>query len=315
PENEIVLALVDLTLFGSAKNGMLFGQNAIYYRNPLNGRSPGQGVVPYQELPQRQLKTEIRDVYMDFGQFIECGTLYPSTALHSIADTLRQWIQKMDIQEDIHSKTNTLFQVLRHSNKDLRKLACFAVSQMYENTVSLAILDSLQQTLADPEREVRIAAAIGLTRLWKDQISEYLNTRLIQEEMKKFPDVSHLWTQLNSSSAVLNNFQLLRNRMNGWAEFEFSNLSDRELSLMLDTQGTEYILAPGSTYLLGLRPNPVNPFYPKGYFYLDQQGALFFPDLSAFDPLLIVWDEKTSRLTCSTESYLLINRRTASVIH
>lgn len=57
PASERVLALLDLTFFGSAKEAVVFGTQAIYYRG-----SASQFSIPYGELPYLSLKTEARSV-------------------------------------------------------------------------------------------------------------------------------------------------------------------------------------------------------------------------------------------------------------
>ncbi len=46
PENEII-ALLDLTLKGSAKNCLVFGEKGIYFHNSIFSKDPGRGVIPY----------------------------------------------------------------------------------------------------------------------------------------------------------------------------------------------------------------------------------------------------------------------------
>jgi actin-like ATPase involved in cell morphogenesis len=51
PLSETVVGLLDATIFGSAKNAMLFGLEGIYYRNDFTALCSGPGAVAYADFP------------------------------------------------------------------------------------------------------------------------------------------------------------------------------------------------------------------------------------------------------------------------
>jgi len=70
PQGERILALIDATVFGSAKNALLFGREGIYYHNDWSSKVAGPGLVPYIEFPQRRFQRESwAEVGLDRGQF------------------------------------------------------------------------------------------------------------------------------------------------------------------------------------------------------------------------------------------------------
>ena len=62
PSDETILALIDLTVFGSAKNCLVFGEKGIYFHNDATGKTPGAFSVDY---------LEFRDGSFDKGGFQE----------------------------------------------------------------------------------------------------------------------------------------------------------------------------------------------------------------------------------------------------
>jgi hypothetical protein len=48
-EEEHILALIDCSVFGSAKQCLLIGSKGIYYHNDWNATRPGTGEIPYSE--------------------------------------------------------------------------------------------------------------------------------------------------------------------------------------------------------------------------------------------------------------------------
>ena len=57
PKDERMLALIDCTIFGSAKNCLAFCTRGIYFHNGL--ASPVRGFIPYEEFPQREFKAHL----------------------------------------------------------------------------------------------------------------------------------------------------------------------------------------------------------------------------------------------------------------
>lgn len=58
PPREILLGLIDLTVFGSAKNCLVFGTSGIYFHNAGTGTTPGTFFVPYAEFPHHDFGRE-----------------------------------------------------------------------------------------------------------------------------------------------------------------------------------------------------------------------------------------------------------------
>jgi hypothetical protein len=56
PQEETILALVDCTALGSAKDCLMFGNEGIYWHNPRSSKSPGRGAIPYGDLAHRQFE-------------------------------------------------------------------------------------------------------------------------------------------------------------------------------------------------------------------------------------------------------------------
>jgi serine/threonine protein kinase len=70
PAGERILALVDATVFGSAKNALLFGREGLYYHNDWSSKVAGPDRVPYIEFRQRRFYRESwAEVGLDQGQF------------------------------------------------------------------------------------------------------------------------------------------------------------------------------------------------------------------------------------------------------
>ena len=54
PSTEHVLGIIDCTVFGSAKNGLVFGRKGIYFHNDWGSKSAGTGAIPYRQFPARE---------------------------------------------------------------------------------------------------------------------------------------------------------------------------------------------------------------------------------------------------------------------
>jgi len=53
PQGEEVLGVLDCTSFGSAKKGMVFGTQGVYYRNDWSSKSSGRAAIPYADFASR----------------------------------------------------------------------------------------------------------------------------------------------------------------------------------------------------------------------------------------------------------------------
>jgi F-box protein 11 len=71
PESEQVLALIDCTLFGSAKNSILLGQAGIYYHNGWTAKQIGSGNVSYSQFPERDFHDEGNEISLGNNQYVE----------------------------------------------------------------------------------------------------------------------------------------------------------------------------------------------------------------------------------------------------
>ena len=67
---EPVLALADLTVFGSAKNCVLFTQMGVYYRNDWSGKQPGTHFVAYADMDVDAIDEGDSEVHLGAGGFI-----------------------------------------------------------------------------------------------------------------------------------------------------------------------------------------------------------------------------------------------------
>ena len=63
PEEEVVLALIDTTVFGSAKDGLIFGAHGVYFRN-IGGEIHN---VSYEDFPACSFAVEGADIQMTDG--------------------------------------------------------------------------------------------------------------------------------------------------------------------------------------------------------------------------------------------------------
>jgi DNA-directed RNA polymerase subunit RPC12/RpoP len=71
PNDEAIVCLIDCTVFGNAKNALLFGACAIYYHNDWTCTQRGRGVLPYAEFANRAFfKKSGSEVALGGDQFI-----------------------------------------------------------------------------------------------------------------------------------------------------------------------------------------------------------------------------------------------------
>lgn len=69
---EMVLGLIDTTVEGSGRCGLVFGLLGIYYHNNWSSRAPGSGFIPYEELIQRDIRRHSwSDVSLGIQQFLD----------------------------------------------------------------------------------------------------------------------------------------------------------------------------------------------------------------------------------------------------
>ena len=70
PQDEELHALIDCTLFGSAKNALLFASNALYFHNGRGAAKPGPGTLRYSEFRNRPFFGAACEVRLGNDQFI-----------------------------------------------------------------------------------------------------------------------------------------------------------------------------------------------------------------------------------------------------
>jgi hypothetical protein len=93
PEKERILALVDCTLLGSAKNCLLFGPEAIHYHNDWSSKSPGAGMIPYSELASRAFAASRFEVSLGQNQYLNLsGCSVPKDKILEILTSTKRLI-------------------------------------------------------------------------------------------------------------------------------------------------------------------------------------------------------------------------------
>ena len=94
---EDILATVDGTVFGSHKNGLVFGGRGIYANNDLTGGN-FSGFMSYADFAQVQLRTESNSIFFgDRGfQFCFAGSMMKGKKLMPLLTNLQQLLGKND---------------------------------------------------------------------------------------------------------------------------------------------------------------------------------------------------------------------------
>ena len=90
PPYEEILGLVDCTVFGSAKDCMVFGIKGIYFHNP-GSTLPEQGMVPYEDLSRQSIQV-LKNNTIDLGEdrcFNCSGSLYTVHNLCALLQALQ----------------------------------------------------------------------------------------------------------------------------------------------------------------------------------------------------------------------------------
>ena len=99
PTAEKIFGLIDCTVFGSAKNGILFGQKGIYFNNWWAASvTPGPGKLLYSEFPKRVFENKGKStVSLGNNQLIDTsgsGSTESSKAVTDILNSLKSLIQR-----------------------------------------------------------------------------------------------------------------------------------------------------------------------------------------------------------------------------
>ena len=94
---EIILATVDGTVFGSHKNGLVFGEQGIYANNDFTGGS-FSGFMTYSDFSQVQLRSEGASIFFgDRGfQFCFAGSMMKDDKLMPLLTDLQKLLGRND---------------------------------------------------------------------------------------------------------------------------------------------------------------------------------------------------------------------------
>ncbi len=97
PPGEKILALIDSTVFGSARNALLLGLEGIYYHNDWTSKKTGVGAVLYRDFPQREfVRDSWSEVGLDCGQFFNrSGSNVTSQTIVEILNAIKALIEKI----------------------------------------------------------------------------------------------------------------------------------------------------------------------------------------------------------------------------
>lgn len=94
PDDQPVLALIDCTVFGSAKCCLIFGCHAIYFHNDWTGKSSGRGMIPYEQFPQCQFADGgFGEVALGNGRYLNvAGSDMPRAMIIRLLNQIAQWV-------------------------------------------------------------------------------------------------------------------------------------------------------------------------------------------------------------------------------
>ncbi len=98
PGDKRILGLVDCTMFGSAKDCVVFTEDALYYHNLNLACAPNPGRVAYQEFPNRQFKkTWLFCVSVGGDQFFSLnGSNVSPDAVLGVLNSIKKMIANSD---------------------------------------------------------------------------------------------------------------------------------------------------------------------------------------------------------------------------
>lgn len=96
PAGETIFGLIDGTLFGSAKDAILFGHRGLYFHTSWTTTGPRQGFVSYDELAIRTIAKESRaEVSLGGGQyFVVAGSDFSSEELVNVLASIQKIAQR-----------------------------------------------------------------------------------------------------------------------------------------------------------------------------------------------------------------------------
>jgi hypothetical protein len=99
PTDETIIAIVDASVFDTAKRGLLFGKRGIYYKNDWASNSPGTWFISYEEFPNIEFQqASSHDIFLGFGRYF--NTSPSDVPTKDIVDMLKQ--VRNIIMENLH---------------------------------------------------------------------------------------------------------------------------------------------------------------------------------------------------------------------
>eukprot|EP00184_Porphyridium_aerugineum_P006450 CAMPEP_0184694440 /NCGR_PEP_ID=MMETSP0313-20130426/2398_1 /TAXON_ID=2792 /ORGANISM="Porphyridium aerugineum, Strain SAG 1380-2" /LENGTH=445 /DNA_ID=CAMNT_0027152735 /DNA_START=12 /DNA_END=1349 /DNA_ORIENTATION=- len=110
--DETVLALLNCSVFGSAKNGMIIGLNGIYYHNDAWERHPGTFFIPYTEFGKREFSSTAFEIVLGHGATLSVpGCNMPKKEIVNLLKSIQQVVSSFPSAypiSDIPIKTDPL---------------------------------------------------------------------------------------------------------------------------------------------------------------------------------------------------------------
>jgi hypothetical protein len=91
PSNETIIGLIDCTVFGSAKNALVFTEHAVYLHNDWAGKTSGQAHVPYDSFGTQDFEVaEQHEVHIGAGKYLNTsGTSVGNGRIVAILDAIK----------------------------------------------------------------------------------------------------------------------------------------------------------------------------------------------------------------------------------
>jgi len=100
---ERIIGLIDCTVFGSAKNCLLFGCGVVYFRNDWSGKSAGASAIPYGDFLNRDFGDGgMQEVALGGATYLNVGGC--SISKRGVIEILRS------VQDAVRAATGTLSQ-------------------------------------------------------------------------------------------------------------------------------------------------------------------------------------------------------------
>jgi hypothetical protein len=166
-EEERVLALVDCTVLGSAKNCLLFGSKAVYYHNDRASKSSGAGTIPYDELASRVVTAGgFGELSLGQDQYLNVsGCPIPREKMLGIVMSVQRLLaQGMPDADDDHESFDAGSEGLEQAILDLLKSFAALDGLFVEPDIPAKKLSNARRSCGLPEKS-RILALVDCTLL------------------------------------------------------------------------------------------------------------------------------------------------------